>query len=39
MENGAEEVWICTVAGRLRFYNDGGELAESALVPGFPRRI
>lgn len=39
MENGAEEVWICTMEGDLRFYNSGGELAESALVPGFPRRI
>ncbi len=39
MENGAEEVWLCTMEGDLRFYNSGGELAESALVPGFPRRI
>jgi Uma2 family endonuclease len=39
IENGAEEVWLCTMEGALRFYNSGGELAESALVPGFPRRI
>lgn len=36
---GAQEVWLCDEAGRLRFFNAETELKRSALVPGFPKQV
>ncbi len=36
---GAREVWICDEAGNIRFHGDDGELAQSRLVPDFPRQL
>jgi len=35
----ALEVWICNEQGRMRFYNEQGELEQSLLVPNFPKHI
>jgi hypothetical protein len=37
--NGAQEVWICDLAGNLSFYNAMGKMAHSALIPAFPQQI
>ncbi len=39
LEAGAEEVWLCTSDGSLKFYNQQGELENSRMVPDFPRKI
>jgi Uma2 family endonuclease len=36
---GAREVWTCDPEGRMAFYDDGGEIPTSALVPSFPASI
>jgi len=36
---GAEEVWICTEDGTIRFYDETGELADSARAPNFPTKV
>ena len=36
LEEGAEEVWTCDVDGTMQFYDAGGALDHSALVPSFP---
>jgi len=36
---GAEEVWICTEDGTIRFYDATGELADSARAPNFPTKV
>jgi Putative restriction endonuclease len=38
-EAGAEEVWICELDGRMRFYCRGELSDSSALCSGFPKRI
>lgn len=38
-ECGAEEVWICTKQGKMRFFNRAGQLKASQLVPDFPQKI
>jgi Uma2 family endonuclease len=38
-ERGALEVWLCDADGKLTFFNPAGQLARSALFPGFPSRI
>ncbi|MBR8828616.1 MAG: Uma2 family endonuclease [Gomphosphaeria aponina SAG 52.96 = DSM 107014] len=35
----AEEVWLCDQTGKIRFYNQQGELEKSLLVPNFPPQI
>ncbi|VXD12372.1 conserved hypothetical protein [Planktothrix serta PCC 8927] len=36
---GAEEVWVCDIQGKMKFYNRQGELSKSLLVPEFPEEI
>lgn len=36
---GAEEGWICSAKGRLRFYDAQGELKHSRRFPDFPNTI
>jgi Uma2 family endonuclease len=36
---GAIEYWLCDKTGRMTFFNAGGELAESILVPKFPAQL
>jgi Uma2 family endonuclease len=36
---GAVEVWLCDRDGRMEFFGPEGNLAASALCPGFPARI
>jgi Uma2 family endonuclease len=38
-EQKAEEVWICSQEGKMRFYNPFGEIEKSNLVPKFPQMI
>lgn len=38
-ENGAEEVWICSDEGEMRFFAPGGQLEKSLLIPKFPQKI
>ena len=38
-EAGASEVWICAAKGKVKFYNQAGEMNVSALVPAFPKNI
>ena len=35
----ATEVWFCNEQGQLFFYHEQGELAQSLLVPDFPKQI
>jgi len=35
----ALEVWLCNEQGKIKFYNEQGELAQSLLVPSFPNQI
>ncbi len=37
-EKGAREVWICE-NGVMQFYNAGGKLENSVLVPDFPKEV
>jgi Uma2 family endonuclease len=39
LSKGAVEVWFCDDQGQLAFYNAQGELAESRICPGFPKKI
>ncbi|MDZ8055132.1 MAG: Uma2 family endonuclease [Aulosira sp. ZfuVER01] len=39
LEAQAIEVWLCNEQGEMRFYNEQGELAQSLLVPKFPKQI
>lgn len=36
---GALEVWICAEHGRIKFYDNDGELGASRLASNFPRQI
>lgn len=36
---GAREVWTCDPEGRMTFYDAGGEIPASTLVPSFPSSI
>ncbi|MBX3012707.1 MAG: Uma2 family endonuclease [Caldilineaceae bacterium] len=36
---GAYEVWVCHSDGSLSFYNAQGKVAQSNLVPNFPKQI
>lgn len=36
---GASEVWVCSAKGKMRFYNQNGELKVSALAPNFTKDI
>ncbi len=38
-EQKAEEVWICSQEGKMRFYNPFGQIEKSNLVPKFPHKI
>ena len=38
-DNGAQEVWICDLYGKITFYNQSGELDASLLAPNFPKQI
>lgn len=35
-EKGAEEVWICDLDGKMRFFVEAGELGRSVRCPSFP---
>lgn len=39
LARGAKEVWVCDLSGDMKFYNPGGEIADSALFPGFPNKV
>jgi Uma2 family endonuclease len=39
LEAQALEVWLCNEQGKIRFYNEQGELEQSLLVPDFPQQI
>lgn len=39
LKAGAKEVWICDENGTMRFYNHGGRLKQSVLIPKFPGKI
>ena len=36
---GAEEFWLCSEDGKMRFFTPFGELESSKRVPGFPKLI
>ena len=36
---GAEEVWICDMAGTMHFFNVDGKLPHSSRVPAFPKKL
>jgi len=39
-EAGAQEVWICELNGKLRFYDaPGHQMDASRLCPGFPKEV
>jgi Uma2 family endonuclease len=38
-EGGADEVWTCVPAGRVRFFDAEGERSDSAFAPSFPASI
>jgi len=38
-EQGAKELWICTEQGDMKFFNTGGKIDPSFLVPDFPKHI
>lgn len=39
LAGGAREVWTCATDGRLTFYNAGGTIPTSTLVPTFPVQL
>jgi Uma2 family endonuclease len=39
LQQGAREVWICNLAGEIRFFNAGGEQTQSEMFPNFPNLI
>ena len=39
LEAGAKEVWLCDLEGKLRFYNENGQLERSNLASAFPKEI
>ncbi|MGK7953720.1 MAG: Uma2 family endonuclease [Crocosphaera sp.] len=39
LEAKALEVWLCDEQGKMKFYNQQGELKNSLLVPDFPKEI
>ena len=39
LENGAEEVWMCTSEGDMSFYNKKERMVKSVLAPHFPVKI
>ena len=39
LEAQALEVWLCNEQGKIKFYNQQGELNYSLLVPDFPKEI
>jgi Uma2 family endonuclease len=39
LQAGALEVWLCDEAGQIRFFDGGGQLPQSKLVPSFPTHI
>ncbi len=39
LEAQALEVWLCNEQGKIKFYNQQGELNNSLLVPDFPKEI
>jgi Uma2 family endonuclease len=38
-EQGALEVWLCDVSGRITFFDPSGQREQSRLFPGFPAQI
>lgn len=38
-EQGAKEVWICDEYGKLKFYDESGELERSIMFPDFPLSV
>ncbi len=36
---GAREYWLCDREGEMRFFDASGQLAASAMCPGFPSRL
>jgi len=36
---GAEEFWLCSEEGKIRFFTPFGELESSKRVPDFPNKI
>ena len=38
-EKGAQEVWICNEYGEISFFDEAGELEQSAWFPEFPKKI
>jgi len=38
-EAGAEEVWLCDIDGRMRFFAPSGEVTTSRRAPSFPDRV
>lgn len=38
-EQGAKEIWICDEYGKIRFFNEGGELEQSIWFPDFPKEV
>ena len=36
---GADEVWICDIAGTMHFFNADGKLSRSDRVPDFPTKL
>lgn len=38
-DNGAQEVWLCDLYGKMTFYNKVGELKQSEFAPDFPQVI
>ncbi len=39
LENGAEEIWMCTSEGDMSFYNANGRVPKSVLAPHFPKKV
>jgi len=38
-DNGAQEVWICDLYGKIRFYTQQNEIKQSEFAPDFPNAI
>ncbi len=39
LEAGAEEVWLCSPQGEIRFYDASGPIDCSRLIPAFPSQV
>jgi Uma2 family endonuclease len=39
LEQGAKEVWLCDLSGKIEMLSDSGSLETSGIAPAFPKQL